>query len=64
MLSGHLHQPFDSVVGGVRVLGAPSTWVGLSHEGGTFVVGGEERTGARHLELHDDGTWSTSLLTA
>ncbi len=64
VLSGHLHQPFDRTVDGVRVLGAPSTWVGISHEGGTFVVGGDERTGARHLELHDDGTWTTTLLTA
>lgn len=64
VLSGHLHQPFDADAGGVRVLGSPSTWVGISHEGDRFVVGGDDRTGARVLELDDDGAWRTELLLA
>lgn len=64
VLSGHLHQPFEDEVGGVPVLGCPSTWVGISHEGGSYVVGGDARTGARLLELDDDGTWRTVLLQA
>ena len=64
VLSGHLHQPFEDEVHGVRVLGCPSTWVGIRHEGDAFVVGGDDRTGARLLELADDGTWRTELLRA
>lgn len=64
VLSGHLHLPFEAEVRGVRVLGAPSTWVGISHEGDTFVVGGSDTAGARWLELDDDGTVRTELLRA
>ena len=64
VLSGHLHQPFEDEVHGVRVLGCPSTWVGIRHDGDAYVVGGDDRTGARWLALHDDGTFTTELLQA
>jgi Icc protein len=64
VLSGHLHLPFEDAVRGVPVLGAPSTWVGISHDGDTFVVGGSDTAGARWLELLDDGTLTTELLRA
>jgi Icc protein len=64
VLSGHLHQPFEDEVAGVAVLGAPSTWVGIAHVGADFVVGGDARTGARRVELDDDGTWRSALLLA
>jgi 3',5'-cyclic-AMP phosphodiesterase len=64
VLSGHLHVPFEADVAGVPVLGAPSTWVGIHHDGDAFVVGGDDRTGARWLDLHDDATFTTTLLQA
>ena len=64
VLGGHLHQPFEAEVDGVPVLGGPSTWVGIRHDGDAYEVGGDERTGARWLALHDDGTFTTELLQA
>lgn len=64
VLSGHLHQPFETEVAGVPLLGAPSTWVAIRHDGSSFEVGGSDATGARRLELLDDGTFTTALVTA
>jgi Icc protein len=64
ILSGHLHLPFEAALAGVDVLGAPSTWVAITHAGDTFEVGGSDATGARWLELADDGTFTTTVLRA
>jgi Icc protein len=62
VLSGHLHQPFHVVSGNVSYLGAPSTWYAIEHHGAEFTTGVGE-VGAVELELRDDGTWNSRLIT-
>jgi Icc protein len=63
IMSGHLHDPFEMRAHtGLRVLGCPSTLVAFRHAGGEVVVGGGEVTGARLLELADDGTVASQVL--
>ena len=61
VVSGHLHEAFEVHLGGVAHLGAPSTWYALRHEAETFrVVDGP--TGARLIDLRDDGTLTWHLV--
>jgi Icc protein len=55
VLSGHVHQAFDTACDGIRFLGAPSTFRQLRHGGDPHYSDTGERPAARLLELHDDG---------
>jgi len=55
VLSGHVHQPFHVVRGGITFLGAPSTLGQLRHGGDPHYTDTEEPPGGRLIELHDDG---------
>jgi Icc protein len=65
VISGHLHDPFERVgPGDLALLGGPSTWVPLAHEGDRFEIGAGGPTGARVLRLADDGGFSSQILPA
>ncbi|MEE4543361.1 metallophosphoesterase [Streptomyces sp. V4-01] len=65
IISGHLHDPFEMRAHtGLPVLGCPSTLVAFRHTGAEVVVGGGDVTGARLLELAEDGTVSSEVLAA
>lgn len=63
LLSGHTHEAFEDVVGDVRLLGAPSTFYGIRHDGEQFEPHGAP-TGALIVELSDEGTSETQLVLA
>ena len=55
VLSGHVHQQFEAVDEGIKLLGAPSTFSQLRHGGDPHYTDTGEPPGAQLLELHDDG---------
>lgn len=61
LLSGHTHEAFEDAVGDVRLLGAPSTFYGIAHNGKHWEPH-RAPTGARVVELADDGTIHTQLV--
>jgi Icc protein len=65
VVSGHLHLAFEvGRSGGPTLLGAPSTIMGIAHDGDRYEIGAPVPTGGRILTLGDDGTWSSELLVA
>lgn len=60
VLWGHIHQEYDDVRNGVRLLATPSTCVQFAPESSDFQVDSEP-PGYRWLELHADGTISTGV---
>lgn len=62
ILSGHLHQAFEQPDDGLVVLGAPSTYYAMQHDGPEFRPDFDAPVGARAVVLHDDGTFSSTLL--
>ena len=56
IVSGHLHEAFDRTAGDVAVVGCPSTWYAIVHEGDTYRLVADGFVGAQVLELGDDGT--------
>jgi Icc protein len=63
--SGHLHEVFDiEGPGGLALLGAPSTYSAIAHDGTTLRFDVDEPRGARVLHLEDDGTFSSTVLVA
>lgn len=63
LLSGHTHEAFVDVVGEVQLLGAPSTFYGIAHSGAEWEVHGAP-TGARVIDVAEDGTSNTHLVLA
>lgn len=63
LLSGHTHEAFEDVVGNVRLLGAPSTFYGIAHDGEQWEPHGAP-TGVRVIGLADDGTIQTQPVLA
>jgi Icc protein len=55
VLSGHVHQQFDTTIDGIRFLGAPSTFRQLRHGGDPHYQDTHGPPAARLLELLDDG---------
>ena len=55
VLSGHVHQQFDTTRRGVRFLGAPSTFRQLRHGGDPHYTDTREPPAAQLVELLDDG---------
>jgi Icc protein len=63
VLSGHLHDDFSfEGRGGVALLGCPSTYGALTHDGDTYEIHPDAPIGARILHLDDDGTFATTVL--
>ena len=60
VLWGHIHQPFDRVHNGVRLLATPSTCVQFTPGSTDFDVSGEA-PGYRWLRLHPDGALDTGV---
>jgi Icc protein len=58
---GHIHQPFDMSVDGVRVLGTPSSCFQFAPGGEKFAVESPSLPGFRWLELAEDGNISTDV---
>lgn len=51
---GHIHQEFTATLGGLQLLGAPSTCVQFMPRVGQFAVDTDVTPGFRWLELHSD----------
>ncbi len=65
VVSGHVHHPFEILEPcGLQLLGAPSTYVPIDHDGDTYTVPGSCPMGARILHLGDDGSLSSQLFAA
>jgi 3',5'-cyclic-AMP phosphodiesterase len=63
--SGHLHAVFElEGPSGLALLGGPSTYTAISHDGDACQFDADEPRGARVLSLHDDGTLSSTILVA
>jgi Icc protein len=56
IVSGHLHEAFERSAGDVALVGCPSTWYSIVHEGDTYRLVPDGLVGATVLELGDDGT--------
>jgi 3',5'-cyclic AMP phosphodiesterase CpdA len=65
VLSGHQHRAFETTypTSDVRFLGAPSTFRQLEHGGSPHFTETAEPSAARMVELHDDGTITTELVS-
>jgi Icc protein len=64
VLSGHVHQHFDTTRDGVRFIGAPSTFRQLRHGGDPHYTDTGEPPAAQLLELSDDGDVSCEVVRA
>ncbi len=64
VLSGHVHQQFDTSRHGVRFLGAPSTFRQLRHGGDPHYTDTGEPPAGHLLELHDDGAIDSRVVIA
>ena len=64
VLSGHVHQHFDTTVDGVRYLGAPSTFRQLRHGGDPHYTDTDEPPAAQLVELRDDGEATRQIIWA
>ncbi len=61
VLWGHIHQPFEDVRNGVRLIGSPSTCFQFAPGvGGTLAVAGDPPA-YRRIALHADGTIETEV---
>jgi 3',5'-cyclic-AMP phosphodiesterase len=65
VLSGHHHRAFETThsESAVRFLGAPSTFRQLEHGGSPHFTETAEPSAARMVELRDDGTITTELVS-
>jgi Icc protein len=64
VLSGHVHQQFDTTRGGVRFLGAPSTFRQLRHGGDPHYTDTHEPPAAQLVELLDNGEATRRVVPA
>lgn len=63
ILIGHVHQLFDQVVDGVRVLATPSTCIQFLPNSKEFAID-SQAPGYRWLNLYDDGRIETDVIRA
>ena len=56
VVSGHLHEAFHVVCGGVTYIGCSSSWYSLEHRAEAYVHD-DGHVGALALDLHDDGSF-------
>ena len=64
VLSGHVHQTFDTTTDGIRFIGAPSTFRQLRHGGDPHYQDTHEPPAAQLVELLDDGGVVRHLIEA
>ena len=64
VLSGHVHQHFDTNRDGVRYVGAPSTFRQLRHGGEPHYQDTGEPPAAQLIELLDDGEATCEVVRA
>ena len=64
VLSGHVHQHFDTTVSGIRFVGAPSTFRQLRHGGDPHYTDTLEPPAAQLIELYDDGEATCEVVRA
>jgi Icc protein len=65
VVAGHLHDAVDlAAPDGLPVLGCPATVVAITHDGDEMEIAPEATTGARVIELHDDGSLTSHILDA
>ena len=64
VLSGHVHQHFDTMLHGVRFLGAPSTFRQLRHGGDPHYTDTHEPPAAQLVDLRDDGEATRHIVWA
>jgi hypothetical protein len=58
IVSGHLHEAFERTAGDIALVGCPSTWYAIVHEGDTYRLADDEFVGAHLFVLGDDGALS------
>jgi Icc protein len=58
---GHVHQPYDAVHGGVRIIGTPSTCRQFAQGSDTFAVD-DNPPAYRRISLQNDGTIEQELV--
>ena len=58
IVSGHLHEAFERTAGDIALVGCPSTWYAIVHEGDTYRLADDEFVGAHLFVLDDDGALS------
>lgn len=58
VVSGHLHQAFDRMEGGIHLWGCPSAYYAIEHSGDEYRVAADGIVGAQMLTLDDDGAIS------
>ena len=58
IVSGHLHEGFERSAGDIALVGCPSSWYAIVHEGDIYHLDADGFVGAHLLELGDDGTFS------
>ena len=58
---GHVHQPYDAVHGGVRIIGTPSTCRQFAQRSATFAVD-DNPPAYRRISLQSDGTIEQQLV--
>jgi Icc protein len=58
---GHVHQPYDAVHGGVRIIGTPSTCRQFAQGSATFAVD-DNPPAYRRISLRNDGTMDQELV--
>jgi Icc protein len=56
IVSGHLHEAFEREAGDIPVVGCPSTWYSIVHDGDSYRLDPDGVVGAQLLELDDDGS--------
>jgi Icc protein len=56
VVSGHLHEAFERAAGDVALVGCPSSWYAIVHDGDTYRLDPDGLVGATVFELGDDGT--------
>jgi Icc protein len=64
VLSGHVHQHFDTTRDGLQFLGAPSTFRQLRHGGDLHYTDTGEPPAGQLVELHDNGDVTYQLVAA
>ncbi len=56
IVSGHLHEAFERSAGDIALVGCPSSWYAIVHEGDTYRLVTDGFVGAHLFGLADDGT--------
>ncbi|MDE0450653.1 MAG: metallophosphoesterase [Gammaproteobacteria bacterium] len=58
---GHIHQPFDTFAGDVRILATPSTCFQYASRNADSLLDDDSAPGYRWIELGDDGRFDTGI---